>query len=401
MILFWIAVAALSVAVLAGLTWPLLRKPQLGSTLTRVDYDLSIYKDQLLEVERDIDRGVLSEDQAQAARVEVERRMLGVIQKKPQIKTMDDGVSTIVHPLSTRVLILVILGVVPLGAIALYWNLGQPGMPDFPLSGRSAEIQNQANAGPNMAQLNAMIRDIKLRLTKDPKNARDWLILGRAYELRGDLADAVGVYEKLVDVTNRYSGAVLTLAAAKFKLANQIMNNATMALFKEGQAKDPGNPMPYYYIALGQEQFNNFPAALKEYVRLLQNSPENAKWVPNVQARMKRVAKKLGVPVPVVKMMPPLTVPTNGQPKVQGGAAQGAGSSGVSPSAQQIQEAKKMTPAQRQAFIRSMVGLLAQKLKANPDDLAGWRRLANAYKVLGDQGKLAEAEANIKRLQGK
>ena len=39
--------------------------------------------------------------------------------------------------------------------------------------------------------------------------------------------------------------------------------------------------------------------------------------------------------------------------------------------------------------INQMVERLAERLKNNPDDLAGWARLARAYKV---QGRLAEAE---------
>src|SRR5450830_1382274 len=44
-----------------------------------------------------------------------------------------------------------------------------------------------------------------------------------------------------------------------------------------------------------------------------------------------------------------------------------------------------MTPEK----INQMVDRLAERLKANPDDLTGWARLARAYKV---QGRLAEAE---------
>ena len=50
-------------------------------------------------------------------------------------------------------------------------------------------------------------------------------------------------------------------------------------------------------------------------------------------------------------------------------------------------------------MIQSMVQRLADKLKENPDDLAGWQRLAKAYQVMGDMAKVAEAEAQIKRLQ--
>jgi cytochrome c-type biogenesis protein CcmH len=57
-----------------------------------------------------------------------------------------------------------------------------------------------------------------------------------------------------------------------------------------------------------------------------------------------------------------------------------------------------MTPEDQKAMIETMVQRLADKLKENPDDAAGWKRLAQAYRVLGDVDKAAEAEAEVKRL---
>ena len=44
-----------------------------------------------------------------------------------------------------------------------------------------------------------------------------------------------------------------------------------------------------------------------------------------------------------------------------------------------------LTPEQRQQAIRGMVEGLAARMKENPQDRAGWLRLANAWKVLGEQ----------------
>jgi cytochrome c-type biogenesis protein CcmH len=67
-------------------------------------------------------------------------------------------------------------------------------------------------------------------------------------------------------------------------------------------------------------------------------------------------------------------------------AANAAAPAGVmpSPSREQVQAAQAMKPSDRQAMIRSMVDGLAEKLKANPKDEAGWLRLMRARQVLGD-----------------
>ena len=46
-----------------------------------------------------------------------------------------------------------------------------------------------------------------------------------------------------------------------------------------------------------------------------------------------------------------------------------------------------------------MVDRLAERLKATPDDVEGWRRLGRARAVLGEHGKAAEAYATADRLR--
>ena len=52
-------------------------------------------------------------------------------------------------------------------------------------------------------------------------------------------------------------------------------------------------------------------------------------------------------------------------------------------------------------MIKTMVARLAAKLKDNPDDLQGWKRLAQAYRVIGDAPGLTDAEAQIERLEAR
>ncbi len=53
------------------------------------------------------------------------------------------------------------------------------------------------------------------------------------------------------------------------------------------------------------------------------------------------------------------------------------------PTSQQMREAQKMSPAERQAMIQNMVNGLSAKLRDNPKDVAGWVRLLKARRVLG------------------
>ena len=60
-----------------------------------------------------------------------------------------------------------------------------------------------------------------------------------------------------------------------------------------------------------------------------------------------------------------------------------------------------MSPEQRSQMIRGMVASLAAKLEANPDDAEGWRRLARAYQVLGEDEKAKDASAKAEAAEKK
>jgi cytochrome c-type biogenesis protein CcmH len=55
-----------------------------------------------------------------------------------------------------------------------------------------------------------------------------------------------------------------------------------------------------------------------------------------------------------------------------------------------------MQPEDRMAMIRSMVEGLDEKLKANPDDVAGWLRLIRARSVLQETDKAVAALATAR-----
>ncbi len=65
--------------------------------------------------------------------------------------------------------------------------------------------------------------------------------------------------------------------------------------------------------------------------------------------------------------------------------------------AQTMQDAAALSPEEQAQMIQQMVTGLAEKLQDDPTDIAGWRRLARAYQVLGEQDKQIDALKQIYR----
>ena len=73
--MIWLVLAALIIFALAILLPPLLRSSRTPGAETS---DLDVYRDQLREIDSDLERGLISPAEADAARVEIKRRMLAV-----------------------------------------------------------------------------------------------------------------------------------------------------------------------------------------------------------------------------------------------------------------------------------------------------------------------------------
>src|SRR5260221_14051392 len=67
----WFVMALMTAAAILAVLWPLSRRGPLSS-----GSDVEVYRDQLNEIDRDRAAGRISEGEAEAARVEVSRRLL-------------------------------------------------------------------------------------------------------------------------------------------------------------------------------------------------------------------------------------------------------------------------------------------------------------------------------------
>src|SRR5688500_6732867 len=115
--MFWALAALMTLVVAAAVAVPLLRAR--GSGPGRAAFDRAIYRDQLAEIDRDLERGVLNQKEAAAARVEVERRLLATAEESEPAATGR------VDPITVASL----SAAVAAGAVAVYMALGSPQLP--------------------------------------------------------------------------------------------------------------------------------------------------------------------------------------------------------------------------------------------------------------------------------
>jgi len=371
--MIWVALGSLTVLVLALLLRPLVffRRERVETAQGK----LAIYRDQLKEVEREQAVGLLAPEDAATVRLEIERRMLTAARaaSKPGVPPTGRRLA-VAMPL---VLLLIT------GPLALYLAIGKPAMPDRPFAGR-----DPAHEMPDLATAMAGLRK---HLAEQPGDAEGWALLARSEMNIGHPDEAAEAYEQALahaDGAPPETRAQLNSAAgeAQVQAAGGTVSDAAKRSFAAALAIAPQEPRSRFYLAVGREQAGDREGALADYLGIIRSSPADAPWQPAVRERALQMASALG--------RDPASLGLAGQAQAQPQAPAAAGATADQLAGPMAAAIAGKSPEEQKQFIQTMVAGLAERLKANPDDIEGWQRLARSYTVLGQRDKAREALAS-------
>ena len=341
---FLVAAASLALAAALAVAWPALRRRE--GEVARSDASLAIFADQLAEVDRDAARGLVSGEEAAAARIEIERRMLVAARAREAAPER-----------SGRAGVLVAAFLVPAMAMGVYALVGEPGAPSVPFAERAEERGRDA-------EMAALTGELRRRLEADPEGGptEGWLLLGRTHLGRGSYAEAVRAFAVASARPDAPVGALTQHAEALVGLEGGVVTPQALALIDRAVERDPTIPAAHYYRAQAAAQSGDPEGGRRILLDRLAGASGPEPWAEVFVAEANRMGAMVGLePVVARDVVPGLA------------------------------EMQDMSAEDREAAIRSMVEGLAARLEAEPDDLEGWLRLAQARGVLGDEAAAREA----------
>jgi cytochrome c-type biogenesis protein CcmH len=347
----WFVFALMTVAAIFAVLLPLGRKGRVRDEGSEV----AVYKDQLTEIERDLSMGLIATPEAEAARVEIGRRLLAAAGSAP----VEDR-SSLAWRRAAAVLALVGL---PLVAIGVYMPLGSPRLQDVPLAER------ERGAGSGMAQsLENLVVQVEQHLEKNPTDGRGWNVLAPVLERLGRYDEAVRAYRNSLAYNGESADRRSDLGEAMTAAAGGVVTAEAKGEFERAHALDADDPKANYFLGLAAEQDGRQDDAANIWRGLLAKAPADAPWRPLVQSSLARV---------------------------------GGGGTMPALSDETIAASKEMAEGDRNAMVRGMVERLATRLKQNGDDVEGWLRLVRAYLVMGDRDKASLASSDARQAVAK
>jgi cytochrome c-type biogenesis protein CcmH len=355
----WMAFLLMTAAAIFAVLWPLSRRRNLVPAEAG---DVAVYRDQLEEIARDRAAGRIAETEAEAARVEVSRRLIAAADA-PRAAPAQPADGSRAGPWPRRIAALAVLIALPIGSGALYLTYGSPQLPAQPLSARLEPQPGQAPTGQQ--PINELVTRVEGHLERNPDDGRGWEVVAPVYLRLGRYADAVRAQQNVVRLLGATAAREADLGEAMVAAGNGVITAEARAAFERALARDAKDVKARYFVGLAAEQDGRRDEAAKLYGALVADAPGDAPWLGFVRQAWVRVGGK-----------PPAELPTTAAP---------------GPSAADVAAAREMSETDRNEMIRGMVARLADRLQNHPDDVEGWLRLLRAYMVLGQREKALEA----------
>lgn len=348
--LIWLIFALLTAACLAAVLLPLLRSA--GTGAARAAFDAEIYRDQLKQLEREIEDGVIGAEEAAAARLEISRRLLA---SAPGGGTQPAAAADSRPPGRTFAAIAVVL-CVPAIALGVYTSVGSPRLPDRPLAERQDELIDQQD-------LATLIPKVEDHLRANPRDGRGWKIIAPAYLQVGRYRDAANAFNRAMTFEGRDPETLTAYGEALVMAAQGLVTESAREAFLEAVKEDGSQHKAVFYLGLAEQQDGKTQSAIDLWQGLLAQGGKDAPWRSVVEAQIAAARNSL-----------------TGAPQL---------------SKDQLADAEELNESERDEMVEGMVSRLAAKLEKNGDNLQGWLLLARSYGVLGrhDEARAALAKA--------
>jgi cytochrome c-type biogenesis protein CcmH len=198
-------------------------------------------------------------------------------------------------------------------------------------------------AGPSGNDIRGLVAVLARRVLQTPNDPRGWTLLGRGYLSLNDPADAAAAFKRALAVTPaaQRSETLSAYAEALTLSSNGAVPPEAEAAFADVLKADPHDRAARFYLGQVAAQRGDNARALALWNSLLPELPAGSSLRSAVLDRLAMLRAQTG------------TAPD----------------------------------------INAMVEGLAARLKDNPKDADGWRRLVRAYSVLGQKEKALQALA--------
>ena len=183
--LFVIIALGIALCVALVFLWVLLRERKPVTQASQAKANAKVYRDQILDLDREHDSGHISDQEWQQSRDELSLRLL------EDTSAVDDPAAKAEKPAIWTAVVLAVA--LPLGSMGLYMWVGQPEA----LNPMAAKTPDQVDP----KDLAKMAQTLAEKLQAKPDNLQGWVMLGRTYRALENFDAALKAYDSALKLS--------------------------------------------------------------------------------------------------------------------------------------------------------------------------------------------------------
>ncbi|MES9992235.1 MAG: c-type cytochrome biogenesis protein CcmI [Candidatus Thiodiazotropha sp.] len=304
MTLFWMIIAGFTLLAMAFVALPLMRK-QVTKGISSDELNLAVFKQQLAELDSDLDTGILDQARYDAARKDLEKALLTDIPDAPQ---QAEGKAV------GQVMALTALAI-PVAALVIYQLLGSPQiiqrLASQPATTPAASNQASSQAADmqNMPPMGELVKRLAARMEQEPDNQEGWIMLGRSYMAMNDQAAAIDAFERAMEISDQNASLLLAYAEAIASGNGNDFTGRAAGMVEKALLLEPNNPNVLWISGIVAYQRNNYQAAVDHWSLLRGMLKPQSAELESVNSALDDARAKLGLPPEEPEL------PTIAQPK--------------------------------------------------------------------------------------
>ncbi len=336
--------------------------------------DLEVYKDQLVNIEKELSRGIIAIDEAERIKAEVSRRILELDKRKEFALKKETKVLGLI--LST-IFFLILIAV---GSF-IYQEFGAPGYENISQSQRIKEAYEQYKGRSTQDQLlqlrsskktlitpegeqGDLVKKLRKLVDERPTDLEGLKLLASIEAKLGNIDEAVKFQRQVLQVLgdNASDSDFLNYAVLLITQVDGVVSPEAEGALAEALRLNPQNGAANYHVGLMYAQNDRPDRALRLWKQLLKTDNMEAPWIPLIRDDIERLAVLAGdtkFELPSIELTP-------------------------GPTAEDVDNAAQMSNEERQEMIRGMVSRLSERLSTDGGSPNEWARLINALGVLGE-----------------
>ncbi len=295
MTLFWMITAGLTVLAMAFVALPLLRK-NVSSSITADELNLAIFKQQLAELDNDLQAGILDQARYDAARTDLEKELLTDIE--PETKQTSQAGSKYPRAMAGVALL------VPIAALTLYQLVGSPdiiprlgsqtasnGMPTAHGTGAGAMGQGKGQLPP----MDVLVERLAAKLKEQPDNLEGWIILGRSYMSMKNYPAAIEAYQTAIKLDDQNVNLLLAYSEALAATHGNNFTGQAAPLIEKAYTLAPQDPNVLWLNGVLAYQSNKFQLAIERWQDLRATLTPQSSELESINGAIDDARKQLGL----------------------------------------------------------------------------------------------------------